>query len=84
MAQTAADGMWREMGCRSREQARGFRVAHYRRRWGVCVVREFARHRIKRVPWVGATRQGGAAMQATGDGEDRQALAGARQSVSYH
>ena len=40
-------------------------------------MREFARHRLKRVPWFGATRQGGAAMQATGDGEDRQALAGA-------
>ena len=31
-------------------------VSHYRRRWGLLAVREFARHRVRRVPYIGMPR----------------------------
>ena len=69
----AADGhasqRWRELGCRSREEARGIFVALLRRRLGCFVVREFARHRLRRLPYVGATH---AAVAARGHRDGQQ------------
>ena len=44
------------MGARSESEARSFYVARLRRRMGVAAVREFARHRLRRVPYVGVPR----------------------------
>ena len=48
--------MWRGMGSRSRAEALSFLTGHYRRRWGLLVVREYARHRVRRVPYIGLAR----------------------------
>ena len=56
VAQRAAERSWRAMGCRSQAEALGVLTAHYRRRWGMLAVREYARHRVRRVPYVGAPR----------------------------
>ena len=45
IATEAADAMWRDMGARSRTEARAFFLSHYRRRWGLLAAREYARHR---------------------------------------
>ena len=67
----AADGHasrhWREFGCRSPEEARSIFVALLRRRLGCFVVREMARHRLRRLPYVGATH---AAVAARGTRND--------------
>ena len=56
----AADGMaarqWRDMGARTQEEARSFIVSSLRRRLGLVICREFARHRIRRVPYIGVPR----------------------------
>ena len=44
------------MGARTESEARSFYVARLRRRMGVAAVREFARHRLRRVPYVGVPR----------------------------
>ena len=41
---------WRDMGARTPEEARSFIVSSLRRRPGLVICREFARHRIRRVP----------------------------------
>ena len=48
---------WRALGARSAKEARGFIVAKLRRRIGLVVVREMARHRLKRVPLIGVPRE---------------------------
>ena len=55
-AQQRAARMWRCMGARSQEEFYSFTVASYRRRLGMVAVREMARHRLARVPYVGAPR----------------------------
>ena len=70
-ATAAAARRWKVLGARSEEEARGFLLASFRRRLGVHVTREFARYRLRRVPFVGATRAGvqaAAARQAAGGG----------------
>ena len=56
----AADGLaarqWRDMGARTQEEARSFIVSSLRRRLGLVICREFARHRIRRVPYIGVPR----------------------------
>ena len=44
------------LGARNAEEAKSFYVSAFRRRLGVFVAREFARHRIRRVPYVGVPR----------------------------
>ena len=55
-----ADGLaarqWRDMGARTQEEARSFIVSSLRRRLGLVICREFARHRIRRVPYIGVPR----------------------------
>ena len=56
----AANGLaarqWRDMGARTQEEARSFIVSSLRRRLGLVICREFARHRIRRVPYIGVPR----------------------------
>ena len=47
---------WRRWGARSMAEARAFFIASLRRQLGVCVVREFARHRLDRVAYIGVPR----------------------------
>ena len=44
------------LGARSWSEAFGFILQSMRRRLGVVVAREFARHRLHRVPYIGHTR----------------------------
>ena len=62
--------MSKGMGARSAEEARSFIVSELRRRLGCFVAREFARYRLRRLPYVGASR---AAVAARGirRGRDR-------------
>ena len=55
-ATAAARRDWRMRGNRTMEEARGIYIALYRRRLGCFVVREFARHRLHRVPYIGVPR----------------------------
>ena len=55
-AQAMAQRRWQSMGARSAEEARSFLVAALRRRLGCFVAREFARYRLRRLPYVGASR----------------------------
>ena len=56
-AHSAARRSWRRMGCASESIAYGLIVASYRRRLGIVVVREFARHRYRQSQLVGLTRE---------------------------
>jgi len=56
-AHSAARRGWRSMGCASEAVAYGLIVASYRRRLGIVVVREFARHRYRQSQLVGLTRE---------------------------
>jgi hypothetical protein len=56
MARRRAASQWRRYGARSETEAYGFMVAILRRRLGVFVSREMARHRLRRVPFVGVPR----------------------------
>ena len=60
LVEQAAEGMarrrWRAVGARGYDEARAFYIHALRRRLGVAAVRELARHRIRRAPFVGASR----------------------------
>ena len=56
-AHSAARRGWHRMGCASEAVAYGLIVASYRRRLGIVVVREFARHRYRQSQLVGLTRE---------------------------
>ena len=57
-----ADGLaerrWRLMGARSMTEARAFFIARLRRSLSVIVAREMARHRLRRIPFIGVPRSG--------------------------
>ena len=55
-ARAAAHRDWRRMGVPSEAVAYGFLVASYRRRMGLVVVREMARHRWRQAQLAGLTR----------------------------
>ena len=55
-ANAAAAESWRLLGARSAAEAKGYYVRCMRRSWGIAIVREFARHRLRRVGHVGAPR----------------------------
>ena len=44
-------------GARTKEEARAFIIGALRRRMGLAAVRAMARHRLRRVPWIGVDRQ---------------------------
>ena len=52
-ASAEARRVWRRWGARTESEARSMIVASMRRRLGVFVCREFARHRLRRLPLVG-------------------------------
>ena len=55
-AERLAAASWRLLGSRSQEEARGLHVARLRQRLGLFVAREFARVRLRRLPFVGCDR----------------------------
>ena len=54
-AQAAAARRWRVMGARDASEAVGYFTTALRRSWGVAAVREMARHRLRRVCFVGVS-----------------------------
>ena len=72
VARGIAAHRWRGMGARSQEEALGFVTSALRRRWGIAACRAQARHRLRRLIWVGARGRdrrpdGGAVGEADGD-----------------
>ena len=67
-ADLASRARWRQLGARSVGEARGYFVQQLRRSWGLTAVRAFARHRLRRVQFVGAERRA-RAVQARGAAE---------------
>ena len=63
-AEARAAILWREAGARTETEMRAFLIGQMRRRVGVAAVQAMARHRIARVPYVGASH---AVVQATQD-----------------
>ena len=55
-AESLANKNWRALGARSAQEARGFVAAAVKRRLGLTVAREMARHRLRRVPYIGVPR----------------------------
>ena len=60
-AESLAHRRWQGMGARSPEEARSFFASALRCRLGCFVAREFARYRLRRLPYIGATRDAVAA-----------------------
>ena len=56
-AQQRARQTWRGFGAHTEEEAYGYWVQQFRRLMGVTIVREFARLRIRRVPFLGVPRE---------------------------
>ena len=56
-ARQRARQTWRGFGARTEEEAYGYWVQQFRRLMGVTIVREFARLRIRRVPFLGVPRE---------------------------
>ena len=55
-ADQLAASRWRLMGARSYAEARAFYIQQIRRQLGLLVGREFARHRLRRLPFIGVPR----------------------------
>jgi hypothetical protein len=55
-ATASAQARWRLLGARNMQEARGYIITAYRRRLALASAREFARHRLHRVPYVGVPR----------------------------
>ncbi|EOD23442.1 hypothetical protein EMIHUDRAFT_239610 [Emiliania huxleyi CCMP1516] len=73
VVESASKQHWRRIGARSAREARSYFATTLRRAWGVHFAREFARHRLRRVVFVGAPRRQPGRPLATADG-DRPAL----------
>ena len=71
---SASKQHWRRIGARSAKEARSYFATTLRRACGVHFAREFARHRIRRVVFVGAPRRQ-PGRQASRDGRWRLASA---------
>jgi len=66
-ARESARRLWRRYGARTEGEAYSFFVAALRRQVGVAVVREFARHRLRRLHFIGMTRAEVAAARRAAD-----------------
>ena len=55
-ADELARRQWRGFGSRTQAEARGFFIQRLRRRLGLIVGREMARHRLRRIPFIGVPR----------------------------
>ena len=56
-ARAHAETTWRVFGARTRDEAYSYWLQRYRRDMGMAVVREMARHRLRRVPFIGVQRR---------------------------
>ena len=56
VADQVAARHWRRMGARTQAEARGFYIQRFRRRLCLVVGREMARHRLRRIPFIGVPR----------------------------
>jgi hypothetical protein len=70
-----AERSWRPMGARGAEEMRSIMMGVARRRVGLAAVQAMARHRLARVPYVGASR---AAVEAARDDRDARRQQGRR------
>ena len=82
-----AERDWRCLGARTQSEARAFYIATLRRQLGVHVVREMARHRLHRLPWIGVprsvvTRRG--ARGTLGTGGTRPQVDGVPQPADFY
>ena len=66
-AEATARSRWRLIGARSAVEASNFFLQVYRRRLGLAIGREMARHRLHRVPFVGVPRAAMNARMRRGD-----------------
>ena len=80
--QSAARRSWRDIGARSEAEARGYFSSTMRRRWGVIAVRAMARHRLRRVHFVGAPR-GQRGVQAAGAAREEWDLSSRAEFHAY-
>ena len=55
-ATAVARKTWQWVGARNEAEARACVLSRLRRRVGLVVVREMARHRLRRVPYIGVPR----------------------------
>ena len=55
-AKAAAADRWARMGARSAAEATSYFTVQLRRSWGITAVREMARHRLRRMCFIGLTR----------------------------
>ena len=78
VVESASKQHWRRIGARSAREARSYFATTLRRAWGVHFAREFARHRIRRVVFVGAPRRQPGRPLATADGDWPALSAGGR------
>ena len=74
-AEARAAILWREAGARTETEMRAFLIGQMRRRVGVAAVQAMARHRIARVPYVGASH---AVVQAQGLRSNVRTLSGVK------
>ena len=54
VVEAEADRSWRVLGARSSAEARSYLTMRTVRSWGITAVREMARHRLRRLEYVGA------------------------------
>ena len=54
-ARRLADVRWRSLGARSATEARGYFISRLRRSMSMLVAREMARHRLRRVTFIGVS-----------------------------
>ena len=55
-ARRLADQRWRSLGARTAQEAYGIYLSRFRRSMSMLVAREMARHRLRRVPFIGVSR----------------------------
>ena len=55
-ATSSAQARWRVLGARNMTEARGYILTTYQRRLALASAREFARHRVHRLPFIGVPR----------------------------
>ena len=67
-----AGGLWRVLGARNVNELRGFLLSRMRRRVGLAAVQAMARHRLLRVPFVGASHAAVAARTQRGQYGEQQ------------
>ena len=56
-AERMSQRAWRGLGARSASEAKSYFASRMRRTVGVTVAREMARHRLRRIPFIGLDRQ---------------------------